>query len=223
MRQYNVLNIMLVICFVSAGAAERPDAGRREGVRAVSTVRADPRTGRLMRTTVFRTREGKAVPAAEAVRPLVEQAAKEHALDPELVDAVIRVESGYNPAAVSPKGAAGLMQLMPGTARELGARNRFDVRENLLAGVRYLKSLKERLGDDRLALAAYNAGEGAVRKYGGIPPYRKTAEYVRKVEERYRRARSGESGKPEVRPEEAPVRRLLVQTDAEGRVYLLTQ
>lgn len=217
------MNIMLAFCFVPAAAADAPEVRRAEGIRAVMTVRADPRTGRLVRTTVYRTAAGRPVPAAEAVRPLVEQAAKEHALDPDLVDAVIRVESGYDAAAVSPKGAAGLMQLMPETARALGARNRFDLRENLLAGVRYLKSLKERLGDDRLALAAYNAGEGAVKRYGGIPPYRETAEYVRKVEERYRRA--GGSGKAVEAPraEEPPVRRLQVQTDAEGRVYLLTQ
>jgi soluble lytic murein transglycosylase-like protein len=225
MRLYNVLNKMLTFCWALAAAAGTPEPRPHDGVRAVSTVRADPRTGRLVRTTVFRTAKGTPVPAREAVRPLVEQAAREHALDPELVDAVIRVESGYNPAAVSPKGAAGLMQLMPATARELGARDRFDLRENLLAGVRHLKALRERLGDDRLALAAYNAGEGAVKRHGGVPPYPETLNYVRKVEDRYRRARGSSSEKRSGDAEAAaePVRRLLVQTDAEGRLYLRTQ
>lgn len=223
MRLYNVLNIMLAFCWVLAAAAGTPEARTNGGVRAVSSVRADPRTGRLVRATVFRTARGRPVPAAEAVRPLVEQAARFHALDPELVDAVIRVESGYDPAAVSPKGAAGLMQLMPATARQLGARDRFDVRENLLAGVRHLKALKERLGDDRLALAAYNAGEGAVRRHGGIPPYAETVAYVRKVEENYRRARGGGGAKPAAAPEAETPRGLLVETDAEGRVYLRTR
>lgn len=226
MRLYNVLNIMLVFCCTRSLAAEpaaRPEPG---AVRAVSTVRADPRTGKLVRHTVFRTAQGRRLPARQAVRPLVEQAAREHGLDPELVDAVIRVESGYNPSAVSPKGAAGLMQLMPATARELGAQDRFDLRENLLAGVRHLKLLKERFGDERLALAAYNAGEGAVRRHGGIPPYPETVDYVRKVEQNYRLARSARV--PEIQAQAAgaqpePARSLHVETDEHGRIYLRTK
>lgn len=226
MRLYNVLTIMLAFCFFCARAsAASPEPGGGESVRAVVTVRADPRTGRLVRVTEFRTRAGKRVPAADAVRPLVEQTAKRHAVDPELVDAVIRAESGYNPAAVSAKGAAGLMQLMPATARQLGARDRFDPAENLEAGVKLLKQLRERYGDDRLALAAYNAGEGAVRKYNGVPPYRETAEYVRKIEASYRRQRAARPAAPEAeRKDEAePVRSLLVETDLEGRVFLRTR
>jgi len=217
---------MLALCFSCAGLAAAPlEAGGEGSVRAVQSVRADRRTGRLVRVTEFRTPAGRRVPAAQAVRPLVEQTAKKHAVDPELVDAVIRAESGYDPAAVSPKGAAGLMQLMPATARQMGARNRFDLTENLEAGVKLLKQLRERYGDDRLALAAYNAGEGAVRKYNGVPPYRETAEYVRKIEAAYKRQR-GVPAAAAAQPgqeEPEPLRSLLVETDAEGRVFLRTR
>jgi soluble lytic murein transglycosylase-like protein len=217
---------MLAFCFACAGAAAgTPESASGESVRAVMTVRADPRTGRLVRVTEFRTAGGKRVPAAQAVRPLMEEKARKHAVDPQLVDAVIRAESGYNPAAVSVKGAAGLMQLMPATARQLGARNRFDPAENLEAGIKLLKQLQEKYGDERLALAAYNAGEGAVRKHGGVPPYRETVEYVRKIEAAYRKARPTDGAKTaELRRDEPePVRSLLVETDAEGRVYLRTR
>lgn len=226
MRLYNVLNIMVAFCFACAAAPPgpvSPDSGGQ--VRAVITVRADPRTGRLVRVTEFRTPSGRPLPARQAVLPLVEYTAKRHAVDPELVDAVIRAESGYNPAAISQKGAAGLMQLMPATARQLGAADRFNPVENLEAGVKLLKQLRERYGDDRLALAAYNAGEGAVQKYNGVPPYRETAEYVRKVEEQYRRQRAARAAAAPLphREQAEPVRGLLVETDTEGRVFLRTR
>lgn len=217
---------MLAVCFSCAALAAGPPVPGGDGsLRAVVSVRADRRTGRLVRVTEFRTPSGKRVPAAQAVRPLVENTAKRHAVDPELVDAVIRAESGYNPAAVSVKGAAGLMQLMPATARQMGARDRFNPAENLEAGVRLLKKLRERYGDDRLALAAYNAGEGAVQKYRGVPPYPETVEYVRRVEASYKAKRSGEAAAGgQARLEEPePVRGLLVETDAEGRVFLRTR
>lgn len=112
----------------------------------------------------------------------IESIAARHGVDARLVEAVVRVESGGNPRAVSPKGALGLMQLMPARATMLGVADVFDPRANLDGGVRHLRDLLARYaGNVRLALAAYNAGEEAVRRYGGIPPYRETQEYVRKV------------------------------------------
>ena len=123
--------------------------------------------------------------------PLVEQVAKRIGVDQALLMAVIDVESGGNPVAVSLKGARGLMQLMPQTALAQGANDPFDPYQNVVAGARLLDTLLATFGDLSLALAAYNAGEGAVRKYGGaIPPYAETQRYVRRVMERvaaYRR------------------------------------
>jgi soluble lytic murein transglycosylase-like protein len=125
--------------------------------------------------------------AAADVRLLVEQAARRRGIDPALVLAVVSVESGFRPEAVSPKGAQGLMQLMPRTAESLGVEDAFDPEPKLDGGVRHLESLLK-LYDGNLtrALAAYNAGQGAVARHGGVPPYRETREYVRRVLERYR-------------------------------------
>jgi len=116
-------------------------------------------------------------------------AAKATSVDEELIRAVISVESGYNPSALSSAGAVGLMQLMPGTARRYGVTDSLDPAQNIHAGARYLRDLKVMFGNDlQLVLAAYNAGENAVVKYGGrIPPFRETAAYVPKVLDYYRR------------------------------------
>ncbi|MGE0456139.1 MAG: lytic transglycosylase domain-containing protein [Vicinamibacteria bacterium] len=117
---------------------------------------------------------------------LIVDTARRHGLDPELVAAVVAVESGYRSDAVSPKGAQGLMQLMPGTAGELGVADAFDAAQNLDGGARHLKALLARSGGNlRQALAAYNAGEAAVARHGGIPPYKETREYVERVLRRY--------------------------------------
>lgn len=111
--------------------------------------------------------------------PTVQETARSHGVDPALVDLIIRMESGYNPSAVSPKGARGVMQLMPTTASLYGVRNPFDAKENIRGGVRYLKDLLERFGSNLgFALAAYNAGPDAVQKHGGVPPYAETQSYV---------------------------------------------
>jgi hypothetical protein len=125
----------------------------------------------------------------------VQAAAREHGVDAALIHAVITAESGYNALARSPKGARGLMQLIPETAARYGVTNLLDPRENIQAGTRYLKDLIAMFGNDlRLALAAYNAGEGAVMRYGAIPPYRETREYVPKVLAYYKRYRESAGG-----------------------------
>jgi soluble lytic murein transglycosylase-like protein len=122
--------------------------------------------------------------------PYILQASAKHRLDPELVKAVIRQESNYNPNDVSNKGAQGLMQLMPETAKGLGVRDAFDPWENIHGGTRYLRYMLEAFnGDVVKALAAYNAGPYAVRKYGTVPPYRETQQYVRSVMRYYRQYR----------------------------------
>lgn len=119
----------------------------------------------------------------EEFEPLIQEHAARHALRPELVRAVIQVESGYNPRALSPRGAMGLMQLMPATARELGVRNAYDPDDNIRGGCTYLRRLLDRYnGNEDLALAAYNAGADAVDRHGRtIPPYRETRDYVKRV------------------------------------------
>lgn len=117
---------------------------------------------------------------------LLREAAARNRLDPALVRAVVAVESAFHKDAVSEKGAQGLMQLMPATATALGVRDAFDPAQNLDGGARHLAALVQSYaGDLNKALAAYNAGEGAVARYGGVPPYRETKDYVAKVLKRY--------------------------------------
>jgi soluble lytic murein transglycosylase-like protein len=114
--------------------------------------------------------------------PLITKAAATYGLAPELLAAVIQAESGGNAQAVSPAGAQGLMQLMPGTAAGLGVSNPFDPEQNVMGGAHYLRMQLDRFGGDvRLALAAYNAGPGAVQRYHGVPPYAETQHYVTRV------------------------------------------
>lgn len=131
------------------------------------------------------------------VEQIVADAAHKYALPRSLVRAVARAESALNPAAVSPKGAQGVMQLMPGTAKELGVRDAFDAAENIDAGVRLLRQLLEKY-DGRVAeaLAAYNAGPGAVARHKGVPPYRETRGYIRKIVKDFEKAEKKGEGEP---------------------------
>jgi Transglycosylase SLT domain len=129
---------------------------------------------------------GRGAYSPEQVDAAIEQAAARHNLDPNLVRAVIKVESNFNPNAVSRKGAMGLMQLMPSTARQLNVTNPFDPAQNVDAGVRHLKKLLQTYGGDvKLTLAAYNAGQGAVARSSGIPRFSETRNYVRRITDLY--------------------------------------
>ena len=132
------------------------------------------------------------VAAGTDIRALAIATAQRHGLDPNLVLAVVKVESGFQTDAVSNKGAQGLMQLMPATAKELGVADALDPAQNLDGGTRYLRMLVAQYGGDLgKALAAYNAGPGAVKRHGGVPPYRETHQYIDRVlRERARAAKS---------------------------------
>ncbi len=159
-------------------AAEVKDfvSAQPAGPKAAST-KVDPNYRRLA--------EGRVVSSA-AIDDAIEAAAAKHNVDPNLVRALVKVESNFNPTAISRKGAMGLMQLMPSTARELNVSNPFDPEQNVDAGVRHLKHLLESFnGDVGLSLAAYNAGQGAVQRNGGVPPFAETRNYVRRITSLY--------------------------------------
>ena len=157
---------------------------------------------------------------------LISEVALAHSLDPKLVKAVMLIESAFNPAAVSRKGARGLMQLMPETAVRYGVRNPFDPAQNIAGGVRHLSSLLILYGGDLAkSLAAYNAGEAAVEHYGGVPPYSETQLYVRKGLAAYygKAALGGGFGLPEARIRAAVrIRPVRVTRDRKNRLVLTT-
>jgi soluble lytic murein transglycosylase-like protein len=217
-----------------ASSAARSVTTHAAPVRETFVVRVDRHTGKLVRRV--KVSAPAARPAPAAISALVKQSASAHGVDPLLVESVIKVESDYNPYAVSPKGAEGLMQLTPPTARMLGVSNTFDPGENIEAGVKYLKYLEDMYRDDRLALAAYNAGPAAVAKYKWIPPYPETQEYVEKVGKRYGEARQAEAAKKASGAEQAAEQRATTGApvpeethpkleqfvDADGRLHLST-
>ncbi len=130
------------------------------------------------------TAEFFAVPANQAYDEIIEEAAEKYEVDSDLIRAVMQAESAFHPYAVSRAGAGGLMQLMPDLADEMGVNNAFDPRDNIMGGVRYLKRLLDYHGGNiDLALASYNAGPGNVERYGGIPPFRETRNYVKTIKQ----------------------------------------
>jgi soluble lytic murein transglycosylase len=140
-------------------------------------------------------------PIPTGISEAVERIASEHALPPQLIHSVIKVESNYNPYAVSNKGARGLMQLIPDTARRFGVNNAFNPIENIQGGAKYLRYLLDLYGGNYpLALAAYNAGEAAVARYGGIPPYAETQNYVIQVRKQLEAARKAAAAKQPAPP-----------------------
>ncbi|MBZ5640638.1 MAG: lytic transglycosylase domain-containing protein [Acidobacteriia bacterium] len=152
--------------------------------------------GAIVVTNVPDHRDARPVPGFESTRrlgrgalpvtsfdPFIERVARENGLDPSLIKAVALVESGFEPKAISPKGARGIMQLMPATAKRYGVTDLHDPYQSLRAGARHLRDLLDEFGGDvTLALAAYNAGAGAVRRYGGVPAYAETRDYVARVQ-----------------------------------------
>jgi soluble lytic murein transglycosylase-like protein len=190
----------LVLSILTAGVVF--GAGTDRPLRITSVVRSDPRTGKLVRSMVVSPRAVAEKRIAETVVPAhvvgtdapapaqlaeyptgidaaVERIAAEHSLPPQLIHSVIKVESNYNPNAVSSKGALGLMQLIPSTARRFGVSDAFNPIQNIQGGAKYLRYLLDLFdGSFPLAIAAYNAGEAAVARYGGIPPYAETQNYV---------------------------------------------
>src|SRR5262245_3707276 len=184
-----------------------------------------------------------AVPRAESVRAtrpgatrrgqdyddLIVEHAQRNSVRTDLVRAVVQVESGFNPWAISPKGALGLMQLMPGTIQQFGVRNAFNPEENVRAGVRYLRLLLDRYdNDEQLALAAYNAGPGAVDRHGqAVPPYRETRDYVSKISGLAGHAASQDRPRPIYRVLELvdgrPVMKFTDRKPAEGTYEVLSR
>ncbi len=196
-----LIAMISVLCAPVAGQAQGgiyafADA---HGVIHFTNMPSDPRYASMARVH-YRSSANRGAATARAnlhdpdrFQALVEKAAREHGVDRALLQAVITAESGYDPDAISRKGAVGLMQLMPETARRYGVRNLYDPAENIQGGAKYLRELMTRFNNDlSLALAAYNAGEDAIVQHGNrIPPYRETLLYVPRVMDLYRRYRLG--------------------------------
>jgi soluble lytic murein transglycosylase-like protein len=208
-------------------AAIAPEA--KTGLTPAVTVSAPPKVDAPATSTTPPT---PSTPAPDVNR-LIAEAASAYAVDPLLVWSVMGVESNFNSRAVSPKGAQGLMQLIPATARRFGVSDVFDPRQNIEGGVKYLRYLQDLFPSDlRLSLAAYNAGEGAVARFGGVPPFRETVDYVEKVKRRYLQAQPQTKAQPsdadlaasaQATAGEIVVRHIEQFTDAEGRLYLRTR
>ena len=237
---------VLVPLALTAASLVAVEPASVEAPRKILTVKADTSSGRLVRTVavpakvvqpvVIKTASKDDSPTLEfpsnlklaadaSINEIVDAASKKHNVDPLLVHSVIQVESGYNKYAISHAGAQGLMQLIPSTAQRLGVKNVFDPRENIEAGVKYLKQLQTMFKDDRLALAAYNAGENAVTRYGTIPPYAETQNYVYQVGKRLGDARRSivQQNQAVAKPADIKAKKIEQYVDAGGTLHLRMQ
>ncbi len=239
-HQTTIMHFCFIISAIMAAAA----LAFAETPRRITTVvRADERSGRLVRSVVVMPKviSAQALPMAPEPVPaepvaisgmetMIDRIAEEQAVEGPLVHSVIKAESNYNPFAISPKGALGMMQLIPATARRFGVANSFNPKQNVEGGVRYLRYLLELYkGDYPKAIAAYNAGEAAVARYGGIPPYPETRNYVLQVARNLKVARQHTNGKPKPAPaahvetaRAATYNPIRASVREDGRVYYRT-
>jgi len=198
-----------------------------------TVVRADAKSGRLVRTSVAPVIAGQASHMApQQLTELVDRIAAQQGVEAPLVHSVIRAESNFNPEAVSPKGAQGIMQLIPSTARRFGVTDIFNVADNIQGGVRYLRFLLDYYHDDYTkSIAAYNAGEAAVDKYNGVPPYAETLGYVRTVTKNLTVERKRQAGSTplnttattaQAEPDPSEPRHIQAYTGADGLIYYRT-
>lgn len=188
-----MLLLLLPLLAIPAARADIFSYTDEGGTAHYSNVPVDSRFQRIIRTEAQPGRPqtvGHLLRKSKAYADLIDVAAHAAGIEPDLVRAVLVVESGGDPAAVSPRGARGLMQLMPATARQYGVRDVFDPEQNIRAGSRYLRDLADRYRNDlELTLAAYNAGPAAVDQHGAIPPIKETLDYVPRVLQIYRALR----------------------------------
>jgi soluble lytic murein transglycosylase-like protein len=251
-------NILQQFCFklifASLTACALFGAGPDSPQRVTSVVRPDLRTGKLVRSISVSSKPVAEVKVAEAVvlprvvgagvldaEPVtppagldeaVRRIAAENSLSPQLIHSVIKVESNYNPHAISSKGALGLMQLIPATARRFGVSDVFNPVQNIQGGAKYLRYLLDLYSNDYpLALAAYNAGEAAVARYGGVPPFAETRNYVVLVRRQLEQAKKAAAAKaaaapvppPAVEPKEAGPAHVVEIVQADGSVRYVSR
>jgi soluble lytic murein transglycosylase-like protein len=232
----------LIVAGLAAGALFGASPERPQ--RVTSVVRPDQRTGKLVRSILVSSKPvaevrvaeavvlprvvGAGAPEAEPVAPppgldeAVRRIAAENSLSPQLIHSVIKVESNYNPHAISNKGALGLMQLIPATARRFGVSDVFNPIQNIQGGAKYLRYLLDLYSNDYpLALAAYNAGEAAVARYGGIPPFAETQNYVLLVRRQLEQAQKAAAAKAVAAP--APPQTVAARESGPAHVVEIVQ
>jgi hypothetical protein len=229
----NIVRSCFILMLVAPAFAASPGAAPQGHMTTV--VRSDARTGRLVRSLVMEPpivafQDQKIVAVQDQnLKSMIDRIADEQGVESHLVHSVIRAESNYNANAVSPKGAQGIMQLIPSTARRFGVSNTFDAQENIQGGVRYLRYLLDYYqGDYAKAVAAYNAGESAVDKYNGVPPFTETQNYVYQVARNLKAAREAAPKSPaiikeaSVNDETETTRPIQTSTGSDGRIYYRT-